>query len=1050
MPIPRSLIRKMADDNTIYNQGLSLASMPFSHQILPTRFLNSYQVTATFSEENCHTVLEIDNESEQIENMSCSCDSAGICPHIVALLIKIENEFFSTDFARTGGQKQTAVKTDSYCKALISSRAEVLKSRALQRAGGYKVQLLPLLHLTKQHVRLGFKLGCKKAYIVKDLNELYQAVATRTIGTCGRVENFLYAPENFQNEALLRFFMTYYPLCAEEDRPKSMLLTPEALDSLMRLFAEQKLPCDGKTLTVTAAHPAFTLFIKASGDFYRLSLDKRDFSIYKGAEGFYILQEDTLFACNHEFSDACGGLLRRFVGDETNPMIAKEDMRTFYSMVLKPAARFISLESGKQDFIPPALKTKIYLDMDAGRTVTARTEFFYDDTMYHAFDFNRDLQTVWDIEEETQIEKLVKTYFPQPGKTPGTACFSADDDQLFQLVYEGIPALSRKADLYVGASLKTVKLNPFPRASLGVRMESNLLKLDVSAGDLPPAVLAAALTAYRQRKKYLRLKNGSFLLLETDTMTQLGNITDNIGLSASDLKKNEASVPAYRALYLNSVTEIPVAKDKSFTELARAFSESKTFEPKLPDGLDQVLRDYQKDGFQWLQTLSHCRFGGILADDMGLGKTLQVLSLLAAYKKEHSCCHALVICPASLVLNWEHEIRRFTPSLRTCCVLGGTEERAELIKQAEQADVLITSYDLLRRDISHYQTLQFDFQIIDEAQYIKNHNTQNARSVKAISAKVRFALTGTPIENTVAELWSIFDYLMPGYLYKYARFRERFEVPIIKDGDQSALSELKRMTAPFILRRLKRDVLSELPEKTETVLYTTLAQEQSTLYRANLASMKKELEESLNQASVGKNKLMVLAMLTRLRQLCCDPALLYENYKEQSAKLNLCMDLVESSVASGHKILIFSQFTTMLSLIEKQLKEKKLPYYLIEGATKKEDRLAQVTAFNQDDTPVFLISLKAGGTGLNLTGADVVIHYDPWWNKSAQNQATDRAHRIGQKNNVSVYKLIAKDTIEEKILELAEKKQNLADNVLPDEGSILQGLTKEQILDLFK
>jgi len=364
--------------------------------------------------------------------------------------------------------------------------------------------------------------------------------------------------------------------------------------------------------------------------------------------------------------------------------------------------------------------------------------------------------------------------------------------------------------------------------------------------------------------------------------------------------------------------------------------------------------------------------------------------------------------------------------------------------------VVITSYDLLKRDLELYQKQTFDYEIIDEAQYIKNHNTQNAKAVKSISAKVRFALTGTPIENTLAELWSIFDYLMPGYLYRYSRFRRLFEQPIVKDGDANALSELKKLTSPFILRRLKRDVLKELPEKTETVLYASLAEEQRTLYTANLASMHQELSLQLENRGESKSRMMVLAMLTRLRQICCDPSLVYENYKEKSAKLDLCIELIENSIESGHKLLVFSQFTSMLSLLEKQLKHKKIPYYLLEGSTKKEDRIALVNAFNTDETPVFLISLKAGGTGLNLTGADIVIHYDPWWNLSAQNQATDRAHRIGQKKNVQIYKLIAKNTVEEKILALASKKQALADHVLPDENTLLSRMTKEELLNLFK
>jgi len=648
------------------------------------------------------------------------------------------------------------------------------------------------------------------------------------------------------------------------------------------------------------------------------------------------------------------------------------------------------------------------------------------------------------------VEELIRTYFPDVEKEPGLASFSFDEELLFALIAEGIPALREHATLLISTELRSVRIRSLETPRMGVRLESDLLQLTFSADDLSPQVLSAALSAYRQKKKYIRLENGTFLTLESDAIKALNTVTERLGLPGNDLKKRDLAVPLYRSLYIDEISGLQLETDSSFRKMAKRFKQLDEESLLPPAELSGILRDYQKFGFRWLSLLSSYGFGGILADDMGLGKTLQILTLLQAFKEKEGRLSALVVCPASLVLNWENEIRHFTPSLSSCCIIGTGAERISLLKNAKQYNICITSYDLLKRDLEHYGDMAFDFEIIDEAQYIKNHNTLNAKTVKAVSAKTRFALTGTPIENSLAELWSIFDYLMPGYLYRYSKFRRVFEVPIVKENDAAALAELKKLTTPFILRRLKRDVLKELPPKTETILYTNLAQEQRTLYAANLASMQKELSEQLEVGISGKGRMIVLSMLTRLRQLCCDPSLVYEGYKEESAKLELCMELVESSVNSGHKLLIFSQFTSMLAILEKRLRHKKIPYYLIEGATKKEERTAMVNAFNQDDTPVFLISLKAGGTGLNLTGADMVIHYDPWWNLSAQNQATDRAHRIGQKNSVQVYKLIAKDTVEEKILTLAAKKQALAEHVLPDENTLLAGMTKEELLDLFK
>ena len=398
-------------------------------------------------------------------------------------------------------------------------------------------------------------------------------------------------------------------------------------------------------------------------------------------------------------------------------------------------------------------------------------------------------------------------------------------------------------------------------------------------------------------------------------------------------------------------------------------------------------------------------------------------------------------------MNWAEELARFAPALSAAVIAGTGPERQALLKKTVDADVLITSYDLLKRDIDAYGPLSFRYQIIDEAQAIKNPATEAAKSVKLINSEVRFALTGTPIENRLSELWSIFDYLMPGYLYGYEQFRRAFELPIAKNDDAQALARLKTMAAPFILRRLKSEVLKDLPDKLEEVCYARFDQEQQKLYDAAVLRLRGEVGGQ-DDAAFSKNKLQILAELTRLRRLCCDPALLYEDYKTPGAKRETCMQLVRSAIEGGHKLLLFSQFTSMLRLLEEDLRSQGIPFYLITGSTDKNRRVDLVKAFNNNDVPVFLISLKAGGTGLNLTGADVVIHFDPWWNTAAQQQATDRAHRIGQANVVTVYKLIAKGSIEERILEMQKNKQALADAVLAADTAAVTDLSKEAILQL--
>ena len=412
-----------------------------------------------------------------------------------------------------------------------------------------------------------------------------------------------------------------------------------------------------------------------------------------------------------------------------------------------------------------------------------------------------------------------------------------------------------------------------------------------------------------------------------------------------------------------------------------------------------------------------------------------------------------MVCPSSLSLNWQNEANKFANNLKTLVIKGTLTDRKKQIKEIDKYDLVITSYDLLKRDIELYEKLDYNFRFIiaDEAQYLKNSNTQNAKSIKKIKADTRYALTGTPIENSLAELWSIFDFIMPGYLFSYRKFKNTYEMPIIKGEDENAMQKLKMLIEPFVLRRTKKEVLKELPDKTVTVLNNEMCEEQRNLYINFLARAKQEVAEKVKLNGYEKSKMQILAALTRLRQICCHPGLFINDYNEGSSKLDQCMEIVKEAVKSGHKILLFSGYTSMFEIIEKELNKEQIRYLKLTGSTKVDERIKMVDEFNQNpEIQVFLISLKAGGTGLNLTGADMVIHYDPWWNLSTENQATDRAYRIGQKNNVQVYKLITKNSIEEKIYELQEKKSKLADNMLETNTVFVNKLTKEDILKLFE
>jgi SNF2 family DNA or RNA helicase len=616
----------------------------------------------------------------------------------------------------------------------------------------------------------------------------------------------------------------------------------------------------------------------------------------------------------------------------------------------------------------------------------------------------------------------------------------------------------------VSDALKRIRVTPSPKVSVGLSVNGDWLELQMTSEEMTREELVEILSRYNRKKKFYRLKNGDFVNMEDEGMHALIELQKGLNLTSSQLKKETVEVPKYRALYLDGELHqsgvLPVHRNRAFRSLVRNMKTVEDNDFEIPPSLEPILREYQKRGFLWLKTLCHNGFGGILADDMGLGKTLQVIAFLVSElddgtdlqedtASQHRLRRSLIVCPASLVYNWKSEFERFAPQLSVKMVTGTAAERRAVIEQAGESDILLTSYDLLKRDLGCYEGVKFFCEVIDEAQYIKNHNTQAAKAVKQINASFHLALTGTPIENRLSELWSIFDYLMPGFLYGYQKFREEIEVPVLQHQDEEAMQRLQKMIRPFVLRRLKKEVLTDLPDKLEECIYAKMEGEQQSLYDAHVKRLQLLLDKN-SEEEFNRSKIQILSELTKLRQICCDPALLFEGYQGDSSKTEVCVDLIKNAVSAGHKILLFSQFTSMLERLQERLTAEKISYYTLTGSTGKEKRRELVESFQQDETSVFCISLKAGGTGLNLTAADIVIHYDPWWNLAVQNQATDRAHRIGQENVVTVYKLITKGTIEENITKLQEKKHELADQVLGGAGLDGGSFTKEELLELLK
>ena len=785
--------------------------------------------------------------------------------------------------------------------------------------------------------------------------------------------------------------------------------------------------------------------------------------LFYGMDTAYFIEADGLYRQSGELSDGLERLADVSMDGSFRFFVGRNRLAEFYHMIL-PRFREIAQVAEKdgeliRSFLPPRGEYQFYLDAEGGDFV-CRPVVRYGNQEYSPVEAVRCIENGQDLmepfralAEEAGIALEVKRWFPVEVPQKEEFSCGGDEEVMYQVAENGVAALASLGEVLCTDRFRGCHVVRRVQTAVGVSVSSGMLDLKIDTGDIPSEELVELLHSYRQKKKYHRLKNGTFVRMEESSVGMLEEMAAALRLTPKEMIRGNMHLPVYRALYLDRLLEehedVYSKRDSHFKQIVKSFKTIKDADFEEPESLSATMRQYQKNGYRWLRTLESWNFGGILADDMGLGKTLQMIAVLLAAKLEGKTGTSLIVTPASLVFNWGEEFKKFAPELKVTLAAGTQAERQKRLEESVHSDVLITSYDLLKRDAALYEGREFLYQVLDEAQYIKNHTTAAAKAVKVIKSRFRFALTGTPIENRLSELWSIFDYLMPGFLYGYDTFRREFETPVVKNNDQEAMERLQRMVGPFILRRLKQDVLRDLPEKTEEVRYVQMTGKQRKLYDGQAIHLRSLLDHQ-SEEEFNNSRFQVLTELTRLRQICCDPALCFEDYGDETAKTDACMELVQSAVDGGHRLLVFSQFTSMLDILSSRLDGEHVEHFMITGATPKEKRLQLVNAFNGGEVPVFLISLKAGGVGLNLTGADMVVHYDPWWNLAAQNQATDRAHRIGQQKNVTVYKLITKDSIEEKVLELQETKRELADRIIGQGTEQAAPMTREDMLRLLE
>lgn len=1103
--LDQSEIRMLADQNA-YKRGRNLyrSDAVLEYTVEEDGQIDYIYAAVQGSGRNVYDVdLEYNMEEGQLQNAHCTCPAfreyEGLCKHCVAVLCEYADYLESQEAVWQYEQKKEESllklqsmkglnnklsagegwkpRTTPAIKAFLSQQQ--LKSTlpiAQENIFG-RVHLEPSLTCMDNMVYLEFKIGTSYMYVLKDVFAFADALQKKEKFAYGQKLEFIHDIEVFDGASrkLVEFIqswtaqnrikymqISYYgsPYTDATMKLRKVPLTTGDLELFLEAVGDREFEAEISGMGEKLWHvteDSLSRTMKITGQEQGIDVEVNYLFGFQGIKYNIYFSKGKIYKVSREFLEPINDFLSCMANlPQRKVFIETADVPVFCREALPVLEKYFdctreSFDEKDYGVVPAAFE--IYLDAPQKDFITCRLKAVYGEQKYNVFEKNQKTEGR-DLRKEAEAAKVVSRYCNAYDEDEKTMVLANDEEMLYELLACGITAMQQFAEVYISDALKKINIAPAPKVAVGVSLSGDLLELKMTSGDMPRKELLEILSKYNRKKKFYRLKSGDFVNMEGEGINALLEMKEGLRLTKKQLEQEQVVLPKYHALYLDEELKewqsVSAHKDKEFKALIRNMKTVEDNDFEIPAEMELILREYQKRGFLWIKTLKYNGFGGILADDMGLGKTIQVIAfLLSEYLEEEENSPSLIVAPASLVFNWQSEIRKFAPDLPVQMVVGKAGDRKSIIEHAGSRDILVTSYDLLKRDIGLYENMTFSSQIIDEAQYIKNHNTQAAKAVKMVNAGFKLALTGTPVENRLSELWSIFDYLMPGFLYSYQRFREELELPIVQDNSENEIKRLQKMIRPFVLRRLKKDVLKDLPDKLEKNYYAKMEGEQQKLYDAHVKRMQLMLDKQ-SEEEFKSSKIQILSELTRLRQLCCSPELIFDEYKGGSAKSDLCIDLIKNAVSGGHKILLFSQFTSMLSILEERMKDEKISFYTLTGSVNKEKRARMVEDFNNDDTSVFCISLKAGGTGLNLTSADIVIHYDPWWNLAVQNQATDRAHRIGQEHVVMVYRLIVEGTIEDNIVKLQEKKKELAEQILGGEGMGSASFTREELRELLK
>lgn len=990
----------------------------------------------------------VDVKTSKIKQGDCKCQPYSfcrktikeqICEHIAALIM-----LYISGIRRK--QKEEKEAYENMGKNLLKE----LKDLDMPKEK-VKLEVYLIKYEHNDFFEVSFKIGNKKMYVLKSIHDFINSRNSYEDLDFGK--GFTYSPKRNYFDPEDEALCDYMEECLINEeysggyrksfvKGKLIFISDISLRRFLSMLKGREITLNAQKYKVIKEDIPLNFQLKQNEDKYLLDImdkyiavltPKNDAFIYNGA--IYLPSKKQIRVLE---------IFLKYIAKYDAIEFKKENEAEMFNTAISKLENTVSevkIDESIENLVKEELKAEFFLDVRKNQVVLNVNLKYGEETLeFYSNADKTDKIIIRDSKKETKIlETLNELNFSYD---KDKFVFNGNDDDLYLFLKEKYSQLEELGEVYYSDRFKERKVYNTPKITAGINeTNNNYLEFKFEIEDINPSEYKKILEAVRNKRKYYKLKNNSFVNLEEKQIVDFLELIDSIDPKNKNgnikLGRNKAVVVSD---YLKE-KELSFVKGKEIVDdISEKILNLDKVNYELPKNLKAELRQYQIFGFRWFKNLSYLGFGGILADEMGLGKTVQTIAFLLSEKNKKS----LIVAPTSLIYNWKNEFKKFAPSMKICVLHGDKEEREELLKEVKSYDVILTTYGTLKNDEEKYEKIKFDYCILDEGQNIKNPLAQSTKSVKNIRAENKFVLTGTPIENNLVELWSIFDFIMPGYLDNVHNFKDKF----INKEDFAI--ELQKYIRPFMLRRLKKEVITELPEKIEKNYYVELTKEQKKVY----ASYVEDIKEKMENNQFSDDKITIFSYLTKLRQLCLDPSVVLENYNGKSGKIEEAVSMIKDNICDNHKILLFSQFTSVLKNISKCLTSNNIEHFYLDGSTNAGKRLELVEEFNNnDEIKVFLISLKAGGTGLNLTSADIVIHFDPWWNPAVEEQATDRAHRIGQKNVVQVFKLISEGTVEDKIINLQEKKKQLIKDVLDNDykqDNVLGSLSKEELMELFE